>query len=288
MSGQPNMEQFSLQINTPAALHHLHITSSHPQALADFYCKQFNLLAEPVDAAGRHVLRGGARSFIISEGEPAALACSGFAIRTADELAALRKHVELSGAPLADSDDPLFQPGAIEITDPQGRKVAFGVPKYPRGTDAEPARLQHTVFQTTELDDAVRFYVEKIGFIISDEVVDENGTVMVVFMRSDNEHHTMAFFRGSRNEWDHHCYETNEWNDIRDWGDKFAKQRIPIFFGPGRHGPGNNLFFMVNDPDGNRLELSAEMQVVEAGAMPGVWEHGEYTLNSWGRAWIRS
>ena len=118
MSGQPNMEQFSLQINTPAALHHLHITSSHPQALADFYCKQFNLLAEPVDAAGRHVLRGGARSFIISEGEPAALACSGFAIRTADELAALRKHVELSGAPrkIDDFVDLMRPVGLVEVS----------------------------------------------------------------------------------------------------------------------------------------------------------------------------
>src|ERR1700754_3737647 len=109
--------QFSLQIDTPATLHHLHITSSHPQTLADFYCKQFNLLAEPVDAQGRHVLRGGARSFIISQGEPAALACAGYALRTAAELAALRKHIEFSGAPLADIDDPLFQPGAIEIAD---------------------------------------------------------------------------------------------------------------------------------------------------------------------------
>jgi catechol 2,3-dioxygenase len=280
--------QASLQTSTPAALHHLHITSSNPQALADFYRKQFNLQAEPVNASGQYVLRGGARSFIISEGPPAALACSGYSIRSAAELATLRERLTSSGVAVTDMDNPHYQPGAIEVADAQGRKVAFGVPKYPLGTDAEPARLQHTVFQTTQLDDIVRFYVEKIGFIISDEVVDENGTVMVVFLRSDNEHHTMAFFRGSRDEWDHHCYETNEWNDIRDWGDKFAKQRIPIFFGPGRHGPGNNLFFMVNDPDGNRLELSAEMQVVEAGTLPGVWEHGEYTLNSWGRAWIRS
>jgi catechol 2,3-dioxygenase len=280
--------QASLQTSTPAALHHLHITSSNPQALADFYQKQFDLQAEPGMVAGRYVLHGGARSFIISEGPNASLACSGYAVRDGAALSALRERLQASGLAVTTPDNPLYQPGSVEVTDPQGRKTSFGVPRYPAAADAAPARLQHTVFQTTELDSIVRFYVEKVGFIISDEVVDENGQVMVVFMRSDDEHHTMAFFRGSRNEWDHHCYETNEWNDIRDWGDKFAKQRIPIFFGPGRHGPGNNLFFMVNDPDGNRLELSAEMQVVEAGAMPGVWEHGEYTLNSWGRAWIRS
>ena len=133
----------------------------------------------------------------------------------------------------------------------------------------------------------MRFYVEQVGFAISDEVVDENGVPMVVFMRSDDEHHSLAFFRGSRNEWDHHSTNARV-NDIRDWGDRFAAAEVPIFFGPGRHGPGNNLFFMVTDPDGNRLEFSAELEHVTVGAAPGVWPHGERTLNSWGRAWVRS
>ena len=76
--------------------------------------------------------------------------------------------------------------------------------------------------------------------------------------------------------------------DIRDWGDRFARVRIPIFFGPGRHGPGDNLFFMVNDPDGNKVELSAEIEIVKADKPAGVWPQSEYTLNSWGRAWMRS
>ena len=61
-----------------------------------------------------------------------------------------------------------------------------------------------------------------------------------------------------------------------------------MFFGPGRHGPGNNLFFMVVDADRNRLEFSAELEITEASRAPGVWPQEEYTLNSWGRAWIRS
>ena len=108
------------------------------------------------------------------------------------------------------------------------------------------------------------------------------------FCARDDEHHTLAFFLGSPNEWDHHCYETNEWNDIRDWGDRFAAEEIPIFFGPGRPGPGNNLFFIVTDPDGNRLEFSAELNKVTPEAVPGVWPQSERTLNSWGRAWIRT
>ena len=66
------------------------------------------------------------------------------------------------------------------------------------------------------------------------------------------------------------------------WGDRFAKEHITIFFGPGRHGPGNNLFFMVVDADRNRLELSAELEITPAGQAPGNWlkapDRRRYTL----------
>ena len=276
----------SLQITTPATLHHLHMTSQRPDVLAAFYQEQFSLRS--IKTGEQHVLDGGSRSVIISAGPAASLACAGYALTTRQDLAALRARLVVSGVFIAETDNPLYHPGAFQIQDPQGRRMAFGVPLTVRSQDAEPARLQHTVFQTTQLEQVVDFYVNRIGFVVSDDVVDDNGRLMVVFLRSDDEHHSLAFFRGSKNEWDHHCYETTDWNGIRDWGDKFARQRIPIFFGPGRHGPGNNLFFMVTDPDGNRLELSAELQTVQADAVPGLWPHNEYTLNSWGRAWIRT
>jgi catechol 2,3-dioxygenase len=276
----------TLQTSTPATLHHLDIGSDRPDALARFYREQFGM--EESRSGSLYVLRGGTRALIVRQGRPEELRSAGYALQSERHLQLLRARLLYTGVEPEPVANPLFRPGAFEVHDPQGRITCYGVPLHERTDDAMPARLQHTVFQTTELDAVVRFYVEKIGFAVSDEVIDHDGTIMVVFLRSDDEHHTLAFFRGGQNAWDHHCYETREWNNIRDWGDKFARQHIPIFFGPGRHGPGNNLFFMVNDPDGNRLEFSAEMQRVAAETIPGVWPHGEYTLNSWGRAWIRS
>lgn len=108
------------------------------------------------------------------------------------------------------------------------------------------------------------------------------------FIRSDHEHHSLAFFLGSKNELDHHAYETSCWNDIRDWGDRFGRERISMFWGPGRHGPGDNLFFMVRDPDGNKVELSAELETMAPDQEPRIWPNTEYTLNYWGSAWMRS
>lgn len=277
----------TLQQATPAGLHHLHIVSDEPQRLAAFYRAQLGL-ADVVSGDDRIVLTGPGRAVEISDSRSGRLPGSCYVVDSAQHLELLRQRLGARDVECVPADSVLYQSGAFTVRDPQGRCVSFGVAAGLPQREGLPGRLQHTVFQTTELERVVAFYTDVVGFAISDEVVDDNGKAMVVFLRSDDEHHSLAFFQGSQNVWDHHCYETNEWNDIRDWGDRFAEAEVPIFFGPGRHGPGNNLFFMVTDPDGNRLEFSAELVHVGAHDMPGVWPHGERTLNSWGRAWIRT
>ena len=51
------------------------------------------------------------------------------------------------------------------------------------------------------------------------------------------------------------------------WGDRFVERHIKLDWGPGRHGPGNNLFAFITDPDGLRIEL---LQVPgDPDALPG-------------------
>ena len=107
-------------------------------------------------------------------------------------------------------------------------------------------------------------------------------------MRSDPEHHSFAAFRAPAVRGDHHSYETTCWNDIRDWADHMGRQNIKLWWGPGRHGPGNNLFFMVEDPDGYKVELSAEIELMPREMAARSWKHEERTLNLWGQAWMRS
>jgi hypothetical protein len=75
---------------------------------------------------------------------------------------------------------------------------------------------------------------------------------------------------------------------IRDWSDHFASIRVPVQWGPGRHRPGNNLFVFVHDPDGNWIEISAELESVTHDRPVGNWPHEERTLNTWGRGILRS
>ncbi|WP_407316431.1 VOC family protein [Pseudomonas sp. nanlin1] len=280
----------TLQTSTPARLCYLHLASKAAQAQVDFYRRLLDMDCQP-QADGSWVLSGPQRTMLVSPADHSGLLAFAYDLGDPARLQTLRRQLSERGCSPEDIDSPLLEPGAYAIRDPQGRQTLFGLarPAAAESATGLPGRLQHVVFQTTELEAMVDFYVNTVGFTISDNVVDEqSGQLMVCFLRSDDEHHSLAFFRGSKNEWDHHCYETNEWNDIRDWADRFAKDHISIFFGPGRHGPGNNLFFMVVDADRNRLEFSAELEVTDAAREPGVWPQCEYTLNSWGRAWMRS
>jgi hypothetical protein len=51
-----------------------------------------------------------------------------------------------------------------------------------------------------------------------------------------------------------------------------------LFWGPERHGPGNNIFIFTEGPDGNRIEISAELEVVHDRPVK-TWPHEERTLN---------
>ena len=281
----------TLQSSTPARLCYLHLASKNAPRQVDFYQRLLDMHSQ-AQADGSWLLHGPQRALLVSPADHSGLLAAAYDLGDQTRLETLRGRLLQRACALEPVDSPLLAPGAFLIRDPQGRQTIFGVAHAQADNDLQgmPGRLQHVVFQTTELEAMIDFYVNTLGFTVSDNVVDEDtGQLMVCFLRSDDEHHSLAFFRGSNNEWDHHCYETNEWNDIRDWGDRFAKERISIFFGPGRHGPGNNLFFMVVDADRNRLEFSAELEEVpDAARAPGRWPQGEYTLNSWGRAWIRS
>lgn len=277
----------TLQTTTPARLHHLHLTSSEPERLSRFYARLLEYATSRAED-GTHILAGGERNLIISEGPDCAASFMAYAVADVGSLERLRRKLAAALGELEPVRSPLFAEGSFAIRDPQGRRLVFGTARRSGHPDTLPGRLQHVVFQTTTIQPLVDFYVGKVGFTISDRVLNDDGSLAAFFIRSDHEHHSLAFFVGAKNELDHHAYETTCWNDIRDWADRFGKERIPMFWGPGRHGPGNNLFFMVRDADGNKLELSAELEAFTPDQPPRVWPNTEYTLNYWGSAWMRS
>lgn len=272
----------------PARLHHIKLTSDQPPVLLDFYQRVLELdISEVTD--GVWDLKGAERRFLIGRGKRNGLAFSAFAIDDADRLRALKSFVEDQGISTGPGASPLFGNGAaFSVRDPDGHMLTFGMPADGDANhgDRLPGRLQHAVKGTPNLEAVIAFWL-KLGFVLSDEVKDDKGELKAAFCRSDPEHHSVAAFRTKDPRFDHFCMETRCWNDIRDWADHLAGMRINVGWGPGRHGPGNNLFFMLPDPDGNMVELSSEIELMERDVPARQWPHEEHTLNLWGGAWMR-
>ena len=280
----------------PAALDHLRLDSPDPDALAAFYRDAMGMTPVRLDA-DLILLDGPQRRLLIGKGARNGQPFSALALESSEQLEALRAslQVELSPAPT-----PLFDKGAFAVTDPDGRQIVFGLPSrnFPAPSRSNlraaqlNARLQHVVVATADLDRLTAFYNGKLGFLISDTVcaearTDPDAPAAVNFFRADKEHHSFAAFLAPNARSDHHCYETSCWNDIRDWADHLCAMGIIPWWGPGRHGVGHNLFFMVKDPDGNNVELSAEIEIMPR-IMPGRrWPNTDATINAWGVAWNR-
>ena len=270
-----------------AYLHHLCFESPNPEKLSDFYGKIMQMKPQSI-GANAWLCSGKNRQILIKEGMKNRLEFAAFSCRDEGGLNLLKERVKEEGIEVINLQPDLFQNDAISIVDQDGHNISFGLSKPNMNAESVlNGPLQHLTFSTLNVEKFVDFYVGKLGFCISDRVLHSNGNLATCFVRSNHEHHTVACFKSDRVGVDHHSYEAGEWNAIRDWCDHFASMNIELMWGPGRHGPGNNLFVFVEDPDGNWIEISAELEVIHDRPSKD-WPQEERTLNLWGRAILRS
>jgi catechol 2,3-dioxygenase len=265
-----------------ASLDHLAIRSPDPERLARFFEEVYGMAREPHGDGWKCAAPG--RVFLLTPGKANSLAF--FALGFANEEAFQRHRARVAGGA---NISPLFDARALSATDPDGNVVAFGPRTASSGSDQPlPARLQHLAFRTAHIEAMLAFYVDQLGFVLSDRVEDAEGTLRACFLRSDEEHHVLALFRSTESRFDHVSCETPDITRLIGWADRIAARRVPIHWGIGRHGPGNDAFFMVKDPDDNLIEISAELERVDASRPAGTWPHEQRTLNLWGSAIMRS
>ena len=280
----------------PAHLHHFCLRTTQLESQAEWYRKQLEMDAEKL-AEGSVWLTSSQRNLILSGNcgtngdriERGRLRFAAYALGTPEQVPYFDAWIKKRGVERSEKKSPIFANDQISIEDPDGNTFVFGVPnkKETKTPDRLPGRLQHIGICTPDIDRLKEFYIDVIGFRLSDVVSNDKGTISACFLRSDHEHHDLALFKASSSRFDHQCYETTCWNDIRDWGDHFSKTQTRVEWGAARHGAGNNLFIFVRDLDGNPVEMSAELETRRYDDKPGIWKTEERTLSLWCSAWSR-
>lgn len=275
----------STTVSAGAYLHHLALCSHNPATMASFYADTLDMQARRI-APDAWLCEGPMRRVIITEGAARPLAYAGFACRDAGGLAAIRVRAEHGGVTLRPSPSALFGDEAFSLNDPDGNLIVFGLATQQKHHEGLRAPLQHLTLATQNPEALERFYVGMLGFCTSDYARGDSAGAAAIWMRSNHEHHTLACFKRKNAGIDHFSFEAGDWAVIKDWCDRMGTRRIPIIWGPGRHGPGNNLFVFIEDPDHNWIEISAELEVIYD-RPPATWSTEPYTLNKWGPAIFR-
>ena len=199
------------------------------------------------------------------------------------ELAALAKRVEASGLPArpVTSDDPGGGHGLV-VELPEGELLRFlaGTTELASiaGKDL-PVKLTHVVFNSADAE-ATGLTAERVlDFRVSDR------TKGMVFVRCNDSHHSTAFARAGFASLNHVAFEMADIDAVmrgigrlRDHGDAPA-------WGPGRHGPGANVYAYFIAPFGPVIEFSTAVEKVPADyrtGEPDDWTWPPNRIDQWG------
>lgn len=142
-------------------------------------------------------------------------------------------------------------------------------------------RLGHVVMNVASYAKAHHFWVDQLGFEISDHVPGK-----IAFLRCwpNPLHHSLALLTGESDGLNHFNFMVTDIDDIGRAMNRMKAAGVPIVFGPGRHLPSGSIFLYMLDPDGMSTEYSFGMEEFpEVGARPPRdLEPKPEVLDTWG------
>jgi catechol 2,3-dioxygenase-like lactoylglutathione lyase family enzyme len=148
-----------------------------------------------------------------------------------------------------------------------------------RTTPVRPKRLGHAVYGTTDLAASQAFFVEGLGFKVSDYISDKGA-----FLRCSAEHHNVLVLAAPANFLHHTSWQVADVDEIGRGATHMLRDHPERHvWGLGRHHAGSNFFWYLKDPAGNFSEYFADMDCNLDDQLwkPEVFE-GNEGLYNWG------
>jgi catechol 2,3-dioxygenase len=207
--------------------------------------------------------------------------------RSAEALQAVAEAAPRAGATIISPIAPLVKNPAggtgVTLRDPHGR--IFQVVHGDRTHEArepvrdQPIRLTHVVLNSHAVDETKAFMEQALGFTLADR------TGILAFMNCNSDHHTLAVGITDNDALNHIAFLMPDCDSVMRGGGRMKDAGYPIQWGPGRHGPGDNLFNYFIDPFGVVIEYTAEVQQVDHTYQPRGpedWKWPPGRLDQWG------
>ena len=168
---------------------------------------------------------------------------------------------------------PYNGPGRAERTN--GR-----APGILREEPIRPRKLGHVVIGTPDAEASQRFFVEGVGFKLSDQVRG-----VAAFMRCSTDHHNLLLQPSPVAFLHHTSWQVEDVDEVGRGAmrmlDGHPDRHI---WGLGRHFIGSNFFWYLRDPAGNFSEYYSDMDTITDDQLwkPETWEPSLRALYAWG------
>ena len=167
---------------------------------------------------------------------------------------------------------PYNGPGRLE-------RIGDRAPGVRRTGPVRPRKLGHVVIGTTDLATTERFFLDGIGFALSDRIAGAGA-----FMRCSTDHHNVLALNAPVTFLHHTSWQVEDVDEIgRGAMAMLAEHPERHVWGLGRHHAGSNFFWYLKDPAGNFSEYYSDMDcIVEDQLWTPETFHGAQGLFSWG------
>jgi catechol 2,3-dioxygenase-like lactoylglutathione lyase family enzyme len=201
------------------------------------------------------------------------------------EVLKIRKRAAAAGArlgPMRDFDEPGGGSG-FSVEGPEGHVFRFVAEKKRtkklRPESDRPMQVTHVVLNARDREACTRFAVDVLGFRLSDR------TGFMNFVRCDRVHHAIAYAQSDNSLLNHIAFEMADIDAVMRGIGRLKDAGFETFWGPGRHGPGNNVFAYFVAPFGAAVEYTSGVQRVgpsyKAGT-PADWKWPPNRNDHWG------
>ena len=151
---------------------------------------------------------------------------------------------------------------------------------------SRPTKISHVVLNSAKTDDQVPFFVDVLGFKVSDS------SHMMEFLRCSADHHSIALFRNNGPSLNHVASQLPNIDGLMRGAGRLKKNGFDIEWGVGRHGPGSNVFSYFIEPNGFVAEYTTELDQLDDATHtpqgPDYWQNTVPTPDRWGNAGLPS
>jgi len=142
-----------------------------------------------------------------------------------------------------------------------------------------PRKLGHAVVGTTDLEASSRFFIDGVGFKVSDSIAG-----LAAFLRCSTDHHNLLVQPAPVPFLHHTSWQVDDVDEVgRGASAMLNADPGRHVWGLGRHGIGSNFFWYLKDPAGNFSEYYADLDCILDDQLwkPEVWD-GPRSLFVWG------